>query len=70
MRGRRIFLRIRLIAEASDYGGHAELKLKPDADAQNLLRDIMQRVRVHKFEVMEPSLEEIFIETVGGRARA
>jgi ABC-2 type transport system ATP-binding protein len=59
-----------MVAEARDYGGLAELKLKPDADSQALLREIMQRVRVNKFDVREPSLEEIFIQTVGGNAHA
>jgi ABC-2 type transport system ATP-binding protein len=59
-----------MVAEARDYGGHAELKLKPEADSQALLSSLMGRVRVNKFEVMEPSLEEIFIETVGGNAHA
>jgi ABC-type uncharacterized transport system ATPase subunit len=30
-----------------------------------LLRTVAERSRVSKFELMEPSLEEIFIETVG-----
>ena len=57
-----------LVAEVKDYGGHAELKLKPGADSQELLRGLMQQVKVHKFEVVEPSLEEIFIQTVGGKS--
>jgi ABC-2 type transport system ATP-binding protein len=57
-----------LVAELKDYGGHAELKLKAGADSQELLRSLMQQVKVNKFEVVEPSLEEIFIETVGGKS--
>lgn len=57
-----------LVETAKDYGGHAEIKLKAGADAQELLRDLVGRVRVHKFEVAEPSLEEIFIETVGSKS--
>ncbi|MBV8207240.1 MAG: ATP-binding cassette domain-containing protein, partial [Acidobacteria bacterium] len=49
----------------NDYGNYLEVRLKPGADPQNLLRDAMARVRVNRFELMEPSLEEIFIATVG-----
>lgn len=53
-----------LIDAFNDYGNYVEVRLKPGADAQDLLRETMQRVRVNRFELMEPSLEEIFIETV------
>ena len=39
--------------------------MRAGADAQELLRLTAQRVRVNRFELMEPSLEQIFIETVG-----
>ncbi len=56
------------VASAKDFGGSAELELKPGADAQDLLRSLVQKVKVHRFEVMEPSLAEIFIQTVGGKS--
>ena len=43
-----------------DVGDH-----QAGADAQDLLRDVSARVRVNRFELVEPSLEQIFIETVG-----
>ena len=43
---------------------YAELQLAPGADAQALLREVAGEVRVNRFELMEPTLEEIFIETV------
>jgi len=42
-----------------------EVRLAPGADAQQLLRLVMERSRVNRFELMEPSLEEIFKEVVG-----
>jgi len=45
-------------------------KLKPHADAQDLLRTAAATATITKFELVEPSLEEIFIETVGGRSDA
>jgi ABC-2 type transport system ATP-binding protein len=56
--------------EVKNYGRRAELKLKPGADAQALLRHFMQSTVVLKYELVEPSLEEIFIQTVGGSTNA
>ena len=60
------FLRSNALIETfNDYGNYVEARLKPGVDSQDLLREVMSRVRVNRFELMEPSLEEIFIETVG-----
>ena len=50
-----------------DYAGIAEVKLAgASPEAQPLLAAAMAAgTRISKFEVMEPTLEEIFIETVG-----
>jgi ABC-2 type transport system ATP-binding protein len=55
----------RLVASYNNYGNYVEVRLAPGADSQQLLREVAARSRVSKFELMEPSLEEIFIETVG-----
>lgn len=54
-----------LIRSSSNYGNYVELQMAPGADAQQLLRMAMDRARVSRFELMEPSLEEIFKEVVG-----
>jgi ABC-2 type transport system ATP-binding protein len=58
------------VETAKNYGGQAEIKLHgidgKSPDAQPLLAAATQRgTRITRFEVMEPTLEEIFIETVG-----
>ena len=58
------------IAEAKNYSGHAEIMLKPQGDAQKLLHEAAAVAKIFRFELVEPSLEEIFIETVGGKANA
>jgi ABC-2 type transport system ATP-binding protein len=55
----------RLVQSFNNYGNYVEVRLVPGADAQDLLKIAMSRSRLNKFELMEPSLEEIFIETVG-----
>jgi ABC-2 type transport system ATP-binding protein len=56
-----------LIDSLNDYGNHAELRLKPGADSQVLLQTAMRQLRVIRFQVMDPSLEQIFIERVSGK---
>jgi len=64
------FLTHSSVETVKNYGGQAEIKLhgidgKPP-DAQPLLAAATGRgTRITRFEVMEPTLEEIFIETVG-----
>jgi ABC-2 type transport system ATP-binding protein len=64
------FLSHEAIAEFKNYAGHAEVKLKDGADSQALLREALGKARINKFELVEPSLEDIFIQTVGGKADA
>jgi ABC-2 type transport system ATP-binding protein len=53
-----------IIQSVNDYGNYVELRLKPGADPQQLLRIAAERARISRFELMEPSLEEIFIAVV------
>jgi ABC-2 type transport system ATP-binding protein len=68
--GSSAFLTSEEIAEAKNFSGHAEIKLKPHGDAQKLLHEAAAMATIYRFELVEPSLEEIFIETVGGKANA
>jgi len=53
-----------LVASSNDFGNYVELRLAPGADPQHLLEVAMRTARIRKFEMVEPSLEEIFIDTV------
>jgi ABC-2 type transport system ATP-binding protein len=64
------FLNSDEIAEAKNFSGHAEIKLKPHGDAQKLLHEAAAMAAIYRFELVEPSLEEIFIQTVGGKTHA
>ena len=68
--GSSAFLNSEELAESKNYSGHAEIKLKPHGDAQQLLHEAAAAATIYRFELVEPSLEEIFIETVGGKADA
>lgn len=64
------FLKSPEIAEAKNFSGHAEIRLREHGDAQKLLREASACARIFRFEMVEPSLEEIFIQTVGGKVDA
>ena len=68
--GSSAFLNSAEIAEAKNFSGHAEIKLKPNGDAQKLLHEAAAAATIYRFELVEPSLEEIFIQTVGGKTDA
>jgi ABC-2 type transport system ATP-binding protein len=53
------------VEKVDDYGKSIEIKLRDEADPQDLLRALAGRVRVSRFEVEEPSLNSIFIDKVG-----
>ena len=68
--GSSAFLESDEIAEAKSFSGHVEIRLKEHGDAQKLLHQAAAAATIYRFELVEPSLEEIFIQTVGGKAHA
>jgi ABC-2 type transport system ATP-binding protein len=64
------FLQSPEIAEARNYSGHAEIRLNENGNAQKLLASAASMATIYRFELVEPSLEEIFIQAVGGKADA
>jgi ABC-2 type transport system ATP-binding protein len=59
------FLRNPAIEESKNYSGIADLKLYEEAGAQQVLAAaIAAGTSISRFEVLEPSLEEIFIDEV------
>jgi len=62
------FLRHPAIEGVKRYPGRAEIQLRPsssiDDDSQSLLSTAMRCARITRFEVTQPTLEEIFIEKV------
>ena len=64
------FLQHPAIKSFKNYSGQAEIQLHPHANAQDLLRAATEMATIFRFELMEPSLEEIFIRTVGEKIDA
>jgi ABC-2 type transport system ATP-binding protein len=60
------FLSHPAVASVNRFGSGAEAKLKPGADPQDILKAALQSgARVMRFELLEPSLNDIFIEKTG-----
>lgn len=53
------------VVRATVHNHSAELSLRDGADPQRILEACMPRVRLSRFELANPSLEEIFISKVG-----
>ena len=65
----RVLLDRSLVAKADDYGASAELELAPGADPDRLLEALVRSgAGVSRFEIVEPSLQSIFIAKVGREA--
>ena len=53
------------VQRATIVNNAAEISLNDGADPQKILQASIGRLRIRKFELAAPSLEEIFIEKVG-----
>ena len=60
--------RLPAVREVREQGREFELRLHADADPQALLAELVRGgLRLQRFQVTEPSLEQIFLERVGAR---
>ena len=60
------FLSHPAVASVNRFGSGVEAKLKPGADPQEILKAALQSgVQIMRFELLEPSLNDIFIEKTG-----
>jgi ABC-2 type transport system ATP-binding protein len=57
------------VAKVTDFGQYVEVRLQDGADPQPLLREAAERLRLRRFEIVEPSLHDIFVETVKGHGK-
>jgi ABC-2 type transport system ATP-binding protein len=54
------------VRSVRDFGRYVEMRMADGADPNAILRAAAARLSVRRFEVAEPSLHDIFVETVGG----
>ncbi len=56
-----------VVEHVNRFGAVVEAKLRPGADPQEILKAALERgVRISRFELIEPPLNDIFIEKVSG----
>jgi ABC-2 type transport system ATP-binding protein len=60
------------VHKVSDFGRYVEIRMADGADPQRILAEAAARLKVSRFEVVEPSLHDIFVErvTASGEAAA
>ena len=56
------------VAKVSDFGQYVEIRLRPGTDPQDLLQASTASLEIRRFEIMTPTLHNIFIQQVGGDA--
>jgi ABC-2 type transport system ATP-binding protein len=55
------------VVKVSDFGRYVEIKMADGADPQSILKEATARLRLSRFEIVEPSLHDIFVESVKGQ---
>ncbi len=66
LEGDTVFIeKLPLVKSVESDGHNFEITLAVNADTQQLLQVLVERLRVRRFEVKVPSLHEIFVELVG-----
>jgi ABC-2 type transport system ATP-binding protein len=58
------------VLKVNDFGRYVEIRMAEGADPQAILREAASRIRVSRFEVVEPSLHDIFVEQVTATGEA
>ncbi|MCF7826560.1 MAG: DUF4162 domain-containing protein, partial [Candidatus Marinimicrobia bacterium] len=59
--------RISGIEKVHDFGQSQELRISPHSDPQNILKELMKDNTLLSFELMKPSLHDIFVRIAGAR---
>ncbi len=54
------------VAKVSDFGRYVEITMTDGADPQSILKEAAARLRLSRFEIVEPSLHDIFVASVKG----
>jgi ABC-2 type transport system ATP-binding protein len=55
------------VLRVNDAGKSAELFVDERTDPQDILKQLVGRISIRRFDIREPSLHEIFVRAVGGK---
>jgi ABC-2 type transport system ATP-binding protein len=53
------------VEKVTEFNNYIELKLSDNADSQAILKAVSEKMTIQRFEMMEPSLYDIFINVAG-----
>ncbi|MDQ1328407.1 MAG: type transport system ATP-binding protein [Candidatus Poribacteria bacterium] len=57
------------VEKINDFGNMQELRMLPNCDPQEILSAIMSKTRVRSFDIVKPSLHDIFIRIAGNEEK-
>ncbi len=67
---RKLLDSLKEVQKITDFGQEQELRLEPGSDPQAVLSQLVGKVTVQRFEVIKPSLHDIFVRIAGPKAEA
>jgi ABC-2 type transport system ATP-binding protein len=67
--GKDVFNNFTGIEKVNDFGHEQELRISPDTDPYELVKNIMDQTRINSFDIVKPSLNDIFIRIAGPSAQ-
>lgn len=67
--GRQVLEGLEGVEHVNDFGQLQELRVRDDADPQRILRQILDRSAVRRFDIVKPSLHDIFVRIAGPASR-
>jgi ABC-2 type transport system ATP-binding protein len=56
-----VLTQLRGVLRVNDLGREKELRLAPGTDPQSVLQNLLPKARVDRFEIVRPSLHDIFV---------
>lgn len=66
--GADVFKNLKGIEKINDYGQLQELRITNDADPHLILKELINRTRIESFDIVKPSLHDIFVRIAGPEA--
>jgi ABC-2 type transport system ATP-binding protein len=67
--GAGVFENLKGVEKINDYGQLQELRVADDVDPHMILKEIIARTRIDSFDIVKPSLHDIFIRIAGSEAK-
>jgi ABC-2 type transport system ATP-binding protein len=66
--GTAVFKDLKGVEKVNDYGQLQELRIADNADPHMILKEIINRTKIDSFDIVKPSLHDIFVRIAGSEA--